>query len=603
MPTETILRALRWLLVGLCLLAAGAPRAQSIESVLAPGPVIEGHVKVEHDCKACHSRFDRAGQDALCVECHKEVGLDVRKHTGFHGKRDTPQQCRTCHGEHKGRGAKLAAFDTKTFDHRRTDFELKDKHAPVECAKCHASGKRWAEAPNTCVGCHTKDDTHKGGLGRKCEECHSAKNWKETTFDHDKTRFALVDKHFTAKCDTCHAQGRYKDTPRTCIGCHKKDDTHKGQYGEKCESCHGAKAWKPSSFNHDVDTHYALKDKHRTVKCASCHTGPLFQKKLDTACVACHLKDDKHKTTLGNKCADCHTERSWKEPPGFDHAKSRFPLRGAHVQTLCKDCHSDALYRKTPSTCVACHRKVDKHDGNLGEKCETCHGEQKWKDVQGRFDHDRSKFPLRNAHAARTVKCQDCHETLRAMRGTATDCLSCHRRDDKHDGTLGKKCDDCHRDTNWQVPRFDHTKTKFPLLGKHPVVQCGACHLSLRFKEAASDCLSCHRKDDSHKGTLGAKCESCHNARAWTLWDFDHDRATKYKLDGQHRKTACVACHAKAAPAGKAIAAVGSDCMACHRKDDVHDGRFGRRCETCHAPTKWREVRQATAPRAGQAAP
>jgi hypothetical protein len=604
MPTEHFIGRLWRLLACLgLLLAAGALQAQSIESVLAPGPVIQGHVKVENDCKACHSRFDRAGQDALCIACHKEVGVDVRDGTGLHGKRDTKQQCRACHSEHRGRGAKLASFDTKTFDHKHTDFELRDKHLPLECAKCHVSGKRWAEAPGTCVGCHTKDDAHKGGLGRKCDECHSAKSWKETSFDHDKTRFPLVDKHEAAKCDTCHAQGRYKDTPRNCYGCHKKDDNHKGQYGEKCETCHNAKAWKPSTFNHDLDTHYVLKEKHRSVKCSACHTGPLYHNKLDTACVACHLKDDKHKTTLGDKCADCHTERSWKEPPGFDHAKSRFPLLGAHVNTACKDCHSDALYRQTPSTCIACHRKVDKHQGNLGEKCESCHAEQKWKDVQGRFDHDRSKFPLRNAHAARTVKCQDCHETLSAMRGTATDCFSCHRRDDKHEGTLGKKCDECHRDTGWRIPRFDHAKTKFPLLGKHPVVQCNACHLSLRFKEAASDCYSCHRKDDTHKGTLGVKCDSCHNARAWNLWDFDHDRATKYKLVGQHRKAGCVACHARPAPAGKPIAPVGRDCVSCHRKDDAHEGRFGRRCEQCHVPTKWREVLQTAPSRPASATP
>jgi hypothetical protein len=581
---------------------ATGTRAQSIESVLAPGPVIQGHAKVEHDCKSCHARFDRAGQDALCISCHKEVGADVKEGHGLHGKRDSKQQCRACHSEHKGRNAQLVSFDTKTFDHQHTDFDLHDKHVGVTCAKCHVAGKRWAEAPSTCAACHGKDDVHKGGLGRKCEECHSAKSWKDTSFDHDtKTRFALTDKHFNVKCDSCHAQGHYKDTPRTCIGCHRKDDNHKGNYGEKCESCHNAHGWKPSTFNHDTDTHYPLKDKHRQVKCAGCHTGMLYNNKPGKDCISCHLKDDKHKTTLGDKCETCHTERSWKEPPGFDHDKSRFPLLGSHVKTACKDCHTDALYRQTPSTCVACHRKVDKHESNLGERCETCHSSEKWKDVQGRFDHDRSRFPLRNAHAARSVKCQDCHETLKAMRGTPTECNSCHRRDDRHEGTLGAKCETCHQDKSWKVARFDHARTQFPLLGKHQVVNCGACHLSLRFKEAGSTCISCHRKDDTHKATLGERCESCHNARAWSLWDFDHDRKTRYALEGSHRKVACKDCHTQPAPSGKATAPVGSDCVACHRKADVHEGRFGRRCETCHQPSNWRQVRQTGAPRPGSA--
>ncbi|CAD5366366.1 Cytochrome c3 family protein [Rubrivivax sp. A210] len=591
---------MRRLLAALALLWAGALPAQTIESVLAPGLVIQGHVKTEHDCKACHVRFERNAQDGLCLACHKDVGEDIRLHKGWHGRRDAKQQaqpCRACHTDHKGRAAQVAAFDQRQFDHRATDFELHDKHAGVECAKCHLPAKRWREAPLACNGCHAKDDVHKGGLGAKCEDCHDAKDWKKAIFDHAKTRFPLVDKHEAAKCEACHAQARYKDTPRTCIGCHRKEDEHKGRYGERCEACHGAKAWKPSSFNHDADTKYPLRDKHRAVKCSACHTGTLYVQKLGSACVDCHRKDDKHEGTLGNKCADCHGERSWKDPAkSFDHDKSRFPLLGAHIKTPCKDCHADPLYRNTPSDCIACHRKDDRHKGNLGPKCGDCHGEVNWKSVPGRFDHARTKFPLRNAHAAKAVACHDCHETLKDYKGTPTACVSCHRRDDRHEATLGTRCEQCHTDVNWKVARFDHGKTRFALAGGHAVVACRDCHKTLRYKEAPSDCLACHRKDDKHKATLGAACQNCHNVRAWTLWDFDHAR-TKFKLEGRHPKVACTACHAQPAPAGKPIAAVGSDCLACHRKDDRHEGRFGRRCEQCHSADSWRQLRKAGAAR------
>jgi len=85
--------------------------------------------------------------------------------------------------------------------------------------------------------------------------------------------------------------------------------------------------------------------------------------------------------------------------------------------------------------------------------------------------------------------------------------------------------------------------------------------------------------------------------RAWALWDFDHDRSTNYKLDGKHRKLRCDACHNQPAPVGKKAAPLGRDCMACHRKDDVHEGRFGRRCEQCHTNDDWKKLKQATAPR------
>lgn len=580
------------------LLGGGAARAQSIESVLAPGPVIEGHAKTEHDCKACHQRFDRNAQDSLCIACHKEVGQDVRARTGWHGKQDSPQPCRACHTDHKGRAAKVAAFDTNSFDHNRTDYALRDKHAHVECAACHKPAKRWREAPSTCFACHEKDDAdkgHKGSLGRQCEDCHSAKGWKSAVFDHNKTHFPLLDKHADVKCESCHANNRFKDTPRNCFACHKKDDAekgHKGQYGEKCESCHNAKAWKPSTFNHDTATRYPLRGLHRDVKCASCHTGPLFGHKTGTACIDCHRKDDKHESTLGTKCGDCHTERGWKEPPNFDHAKSRFPLLGAHIKTACKDCHKDQLFRQTPGQCVDCHKKDDKHQGNLGVRCQDCHGETNWKPLPGKFDHSKTKFPLRNAHGAATVKCQDCHESARNYRGLSTACVSCHKRDDRHEATLGDRCEQCHNDVNWRVPRFDHAATRYPLTGRHLVVACSSCHKSLRYREAPRDCYGCHRKDDIHKATLGPQCQSCHNVRAWALWDFDHQRGTNFALEGRHAKLRCDSCHTQIAPPDRKAAPLGRDCMACHRKDDVHEGRFGRRCEQCHGNDDWKQLRQ-----------
>jgi len=581
-----------------CGLGGGAA-AQGIESVLRPGEVIEGHAKVEDDCGQCHVKFDRNAQDRLCADCHKDVGRDVRERTGFHG-RQKPQACRNCHTDHKGRGARIVMFDERNFDHTQSDYALRGRHEKVECRKCHEPAKRWREAPHDCNACHRKDDTHKGSLGTKCADCHTENSWKEARFDHEKTRFALTGKHVDAKCADCHKDSRYKETPRTCIGCHRKEDDgakgHKGRFGIKCESCHGTKAWKPSTFNHDQDTKYPLRFAHGKAKCGDCHTGILFKDKTGSACIDCHRKDDDgakgHKGSLGRDCGSCHTERGWKETGGrFDHAKSRFPLLGAHRDTECKACHKSTNYKEAPRDCVGCHRKDDKHEGNLGTQCADCHNERKWSETAGRFDHDKTKFKLRNAHAAKTVKCDACHVNLRSFRNTATDCLACHKKDDKHQGQLGPKCEQCHGDRDWKVPAFDHRVTRFPLLGRHVAVKCGDCHATPRYRDAARDCWSCHKKDDKHKLAYGTAFESCHNARGWGLWDFDHDRRSSFALDGAHRKTACAACHTRPAPAGKAIAEVGTSCLACHRKDDTHDGGFGSRCEQCHYTDRWKRVR------------
>ena len=573
---------------------AGGVSAQGIESILAPGKLIQGHVKLENDCAQCHVKFDRKAQDGLCMSCHKEVGADMRAKTGYHG-RLKPQACSSCHTDHKGRNAQIVLLDKKQFDHNQTDYELRGKHQKTECDKCHVTGKKYSEAPSDCNSCHKKDDVHKGGVGVKCADCHSENNWKETRFDHDKSRFSLTGKHADAKCTDCHKNNVYKDTVRTCIGCHKKDDDsskgHKGQFGEKCESCHGTKTWKPSTFNHDTDTKYALRGKHRTTQCIDCHKGNLYRVKTSQDCYACHQKDDKHKESLGKDCGSCHSERSWKEPAKFNHDQTSFPLLGKHIQAECKDCHKSAMFKEAPKDCYGCHKKDDKHEGTLGTACADCHTERDWKITTGRFNHDLTKFQLRNAHAEAALKCNACHKDLRSYRKTPLDCYSCHKKDDKHEGQQGKQCEQCHSDRSWKVDKFDHNLTRFPLTGRHITTVCKDCHKSTLFKEAPRDCYSCHKKDDKHKLKLGVRCETCHNTRAWSIWDFDHDKRTKYPLDGAHRKVACEACHKQEAPKGKDVAPTGNTCIACHRADDAHDKQFGVRCETCHSTEQWKKIK------------
>jgi hypothetical protein len=133
--------------------------------------------------------------------------------------------------------------------------------------------------------------------------------------------------------------------------------------------------------------------------------------------------------------------------------------------------------------------------------------------------------------------------------------------------------------------------TRFALVGKHVAVKCMDCHATQRYKDAPRDCWSCHQKDDKHKLKFGVACESCHNARSWGIWDYDHARRAMYSLDDAHAKVACEKCHTRPAPAGRRSAEVGSACIACHRRDDTHDGAFGRVCEQCHYTDNWKRIR------------
>jgi hypothetical protein len=285
-------------------------------------------------------------------------------------------------------------------------------------------------------------------------------------------------------------------------------------------------------------------------------------------------------------------ERGWKEAR-FDHNASTFPLRGKHRDTECKDCHRDPRsYKATPSECVICHRKDDTHRTRYGEKCANCHTAESWKTKDVIFRHERdTEYALAGRHAE--AKCDSCHTgNLYRDKLTATDCNACHAKDDKHQGQLGRSCGSCHNEARWKVERLDHSRTRFPLSGRHARIECQACHKSLQYRDAPRDCYGCHRADDKHRLALGRKCETCHNARDWRAWDFEH-RKTRFPLDGAHARVPCAACHRE--PAEEPLR-IGTTCVACHRRDDKHDGAYGPLCDRCHVTRSFREIRTLSIP-------
>lgn len=561
-------------------------QADSIGDILSPGKLIEGHAKVESECNKCHKKFDKAAQPTLCKDCHKDIAKDITEMRGYHGRLKEQKDCKECHTDHKGRDAKIVIFSTDKFDHAQTNFQLKGGHLndKVKCKDCHLPAKKFREAPSVCNSCHKKDDKHKGGLGTDCAKCHEEKDWKTTRFDHDKTDFKLLGKHNEVKCKACHIDDKYKDTPKLCNSCHKNDDKHKGNFGAKCETCHVEKSWKEIIFDHTKQTKYPLRWKHNEVKCTSCHKGDVHKEKLQSDCLSCHKKDDKHKGNFGAKCESCHVEKGWKEIL-FDHAKkTKYPLIGKHLTAKCSSCHKGDLKEKLPMDCYSCHKKDDKHKANFGTKCESCHVERDWKEIL--FDHTKStKYPLLFKH--KEVKCSSCHKGDIYKDKLQTKCIACHEKDDKHKGQEGKKCESCHNEQSWTNAKFDHSLASFPLLGKHFLVECKKCHATPAFKDAKSDCWSCHEKDDVHKRRLGTACETCHNMRNWKAWDFDHNK-TNFKLDGPHKKLDCYECHQQ--PMSKKLT-VTSTCGSCHASDDVHNGEYGRQCERCHIGSSWKKIR------------
>lgn len=274
----------------------------------------------------------------------------------------------------------------------------------------------------------------------------------------------------------------------------------------------------------------------------------------------------------------------------------------ADIEDDCGSCHVHFARQSQRTLCLGCHEEIatdiESMEGfhgvspDVGKlECAACHTDHEGRDadvlglVRSRFDHDLTSFPLRDSH--REAACADCHEQDATFHAAATDCVSCHGEDDRHMGRLGSECADCHRETEWADATYDHElSTGFALTGSHAGLSCVDCHVNEQYVDTPTDCIGCHRDDDTHMGLNGTKCQDCHTTDDWEKTSFDHFAATTFALRDNHAGLDCEACHR----GNKFEVATPTECIGCHLEDDVHAGVNGTMCEDCHRETEWLDV-------------
>ncbi len=394
-----------------------------------------------------HTDFNLTGQHSQlqCSSCHE---------AGKNNYRDAPHACFDCHEKddhHKGAfGEECSDCHTtdgwakkNTFDHSETEFELLGKHNEVQCSACHPDQK-YEKTPKTCVACHAVNDVHNSTNGKECDKCHKEEAWDELVFDHDvDTDFKLHGEHKPLNCNACHTKPGYEDKPSMrCVDCHENDDKHLGRNGRQCDDCHNPNSWKKQTFDHDIDTKFALDGQHTELTCESCHKTADTTDKIGSQCIDCHKQDDVHKGQQGKECTQCHNTSGWEEKVRFDHNLATFPLTGMHAVTSCDACHTTPEYRDAKSECYACHKEDDKHNKTQGTDCGACHNPNDWK--LWIFDHSKqTNFELEGAHT--NLSCGSCHTT--PTEGTvkqSASCIACHAKDDEHNKRFGRTCERCH---------------------------------------------------------------------------------------------------------------------------------------------------------------
>ncbi len=358
-------------------------------------------------CQDCHTETLTQLDVAVCSDCHQTLDAAfVQFHTAAFGV-----ACLDCHDGIDTYGA--------DFDHNRY-FKLEGEHASGTCGGCHQGARTIAEfrdTPQDCYACHAESDIHAGKFGQDCAVCHTPTSWEQTSFDHALTNFPLVGKHSNVECEACHRNNEFVGTPTDCVACHADIDPHNGEFGTDCAACHTAADWEQVTFDH---ASFPLEDGHANLECEACHQGGEYRG-TSSECVACHAQDDAHNGEFGTDCAVCHAPTKWDQAV-FDHARTAFPLTGAHSSVACESCHVNKVYQGTPQQCVACHADPVFHAGAFGTDCASCHSTSAWRPAQYRGSHPViADEGGRGINHGRTT-CSTCHPST-VYQYT---CLACH---------------------------------------------------------------------------------------------------------------------------------------------------------------------------------
>jgi len=208
--------------------------------------------------------------------------------------------------------------------------------------------------------------------------------------------------------------------------------------------------------------------------------------------------------------------------------------------------------------------------------------------------------------------CVKCHKLRKGIPDSA--CKSCHKtlvkRINENKGfhsTVKGKCIKCHTEhkgvgyniASFNKKKFDHKKTGYELKGGHKI-SCEKCHKKEKtFLGLSTKCLDCHT--DVHKKSLSADCLKCHSYKDWKGLNFNHDKYSKYKLTGKHRKAKCEGCHPSQLVKGtlkdkgktfktfKFKPLAFKKCNDCHK--DIHKGKLKEKsCKSCHNTSDWKKT-------------
>lgn len=385
-----------------------------------------------------------------------------------------------------------------------------------------------------------------------------------TNFDHFTTNFPLDGAHKYVSCSSCHKNGIFKGTPRTCSQCHSMGSriattrmpaNHvRVPRGVTCESCHKSKKWGVVRMDHSVVSgscaschdgrHSGITGKsvnHLKTRspCEDCHKstrswqGARFvHDAASTNCKSCHYtggrargKNAGHIVESSNDCGLCHNQRKFNPITRMDHGV---------VSSNCVSCHNNPNASKmrgknighileSSNNCALCHsqrsfapiRRMDHGVVNTGN-CISCHNNPNASKMRG-------KNP---GHISTTQNCDQCHSGFNSWNGASG-----------HGSNIAGRCISCHSgQTSGQSKPSNHFITN---------MQCDICHSSNQaggFRSPRPYYSNHSSSPSNHNSYKRRTCTNCHRTNS----PSPIGRQTRPDL-----YPACAGCHASDYPANE----------------------------------------------------
>jgi hypothetical protein len=422
-------------------------------------------------CTTCHSQIVQGAHitvtDVECFICHFYKTK---------GQKEFTTGCTSCHYEPKG-DIKVAGF---TFNH-----------------------KRYIKRGIKCDTCHTAVVSGDGHIPEyACLQCHNKREILEAKYTPEQLHRNHVTNH-KVECFTCHSAIKHEI----------KKLPHKDVQAGECGQCH------------DTVSHSAMLSMYTGKGAKYVADVPNLMARLNMDCTLCH-KHDKDKTTVQNRCKDCHgnitdgmvdrwkkitkvktddllnsikelKELSARQDLGLESRKKlegaifnyNFLQNGNPVHNVI---YSLEILEKTKNILGEVRAKATGTTSKSTKftiNCtELCHGNISEKKIP----FGRVNFP-HEVHADGQESCLKCHTPYTNHGDTVLKgCSECHHG--KGEGKVS--CKDCHSKEDTMV----HSKGSI-----HGKLKCVECHSSTKEgkKESASsiknNCARCHKKEYAAK--------------------------------------------------------------------------------------------------------